>query len=472
MGMNPKFKSTLALGMASLMALSVGCTGDSKEKEPEKVAETTTQTTKETKPAKETQPEEKKFADPVELNVATFRVGTHNAAAAETRYFSEFQAKYDGVKNQKITLKVTEMPSDAEYYNQMKILATSNNLPDVFEGGNGTLELAVKNGIAVDMTGYVDADAEYKAALGEGAITAGKQWEDGGLYNISYGLQAIGYFYNKDMYKQAGIEVPTTWDEWMSNLETLKGSGACKAPLSLMTGENGWTTNLILAGMIGTNGDTGNTFMNTRYVDTYNTPEVVDAFTKVQKMLQDYALPDAVGADYATAANHFLNGETAIIANGPWMTPDFSNPEKAEEGFQDKVGVALYPGGGAVSQYERGYSIAKSDEATEDAAFELIKFKTDSYGQLVHLEEAGVLPLTSNIEMSADFKKENPLVVEFVEQLGGLKYQYKTIDTISYPTALNALSRIYPELAYGNMTPEELVKELDDAAKKDASYKK
>ena len=48
------------------------------------------------------------------------------------------------------------------------------------------------------------------------------------------------------------------------------------------------------------------------------------------------------------------------------MTPDFSNTEKAAEGFADKVDVALFPENGTISQFERGYSIAKSDKATED----------------------------------------------------------------------------------------------------------
>ena len=133
----------------------------------------------------------------------------------------------------------------------------------------------------------------------------------------------------------------------------------------------------------------------------------------VQKMLQEYTTDDALGSIYANTANHFLTGKTAIIANGPWMTPDFSDPEKAAEGFADKVGVALFPESGAVSQYERGYSICAKTKEKQDAAFEFIKFKTDANGQKIHLELAGVLPLTANIEFSEEYKQKNPLVVNF-----------------------------------------------------------
>ena len=80
----------------------------------------------------------------------------------------------------------------------------------------------MQNGIAVDMNPYVEADPEYAKELGEDALEFGRNWEDGGLYNISYGRQSIGYFYNKEMFEEAGITPATTWDEWMSNLETLK----------------------------------------------------------------------------------------------------------------------------------------------------------------------------------------------------------------------------------------------------------
>ena len=353
--------------------------------------------------------------EPVELNIASFRVGTHNAAAAETRYVTEFQELYNGVDKQKITINIEEMPSDQEYYNQMLVRASSNTLPDVFEGNNGVLELAVQNGIAVDMNPYVEADPEYAKELGEDALEFGRNWEDGGLYNISYGRQSIGYFYNKEMFEEAGITPATTWDEWMSNLETLKTSGVCSAPLSSMTGENCWTTNLILSSIIGTSGEEGNEFMNINgYIQDYDESFVAEAYDMIRTMLKDYSLPDAIGSDYATTANHFLNEETAIIANGPWMTPDFSNTEKAAEGFADKVDVALFPENGTISQFERGYSIAKSDKATEDAAWEFIKFKTGTYGQQIHLEEAGTLPMNPETPVPEEYKEAEPLVAKLI----------------------------------------------------------
>ncbi len=463
------FRAILAVLLAGVMCLSVtACSGGT---ESSSVSSTVEESS--TGESSEASSAEGELPKPVELNIATFRVGTHNAAAAETRYFTEFQEMYNGVDKQKITLKVEEMPSDQEYYNQMKVRASSNTLPDVFEGNAGVLELAVENGIAVDMNPYVEADPEYAEELGEDALAFGRNWEDGGLYNISYGLQAIGYFYNKEMFEAAGIEPATTWDEWMSNLEALKTSGVCSAPLSMMTGENGWTTNLILSSIVGTSGEEGNAFMNTNgYIQSYQLPELAEALDMIKVMFTDYSLPDAVGSDYATTANHFLNEETAIIANGPWMTPDFSNTEKAAEGFADKVGVALFPENGSISQFERGYSIAKSDKAREDAAWEFVKFKTGTYGQQIHLEEAGTLPMNPDTPIPEEYKEANPLVAELISKMADIKWRYKSIDAISYTTVVDAMPTIYPLLIDGTIDGQGMCDQLDEAAAKDANFGK
>ncbi|MEG0127051.1 MAG: ABC transporter substrate-binding protein, partial [Clostridia bacterium] len=104
--------------------------------------------------------------------------------------------------------------------------------------------------------------------------------------------------------------------------------------------------------------------------------------------------------------------------------------------------------------------------------FKFIQFKTNAYGQTIHLEDAGVLPLTSNVAMSDEFKAQNPLVVEFVGLLSNISYKYQTIDTVSYSTAVNAFPTLYPELVAGTLTPEQMAQKLDELAAKDALYQK
>lgn len=147
------------------------------------------------------------------ISYPTYRVGSHLSAKAEQMIIDGFNAEYAG----RIRVEVEELPSDQAYVEKMKVLAASNALPDVVEGKDGVLELAVRNGQAIDLSSYVNADAAFKEEIGQAAIDANTV--DGKLYSISNGRQLIGYFYNKAMFEQAKITPAKTWEEFMSNLE-------------------------------------------------------------------------------------------------------------------------------------------------------------------------------------------------------------------------------------------------------------
>ena len=80
------------------------------------------------------------------------------------------------------------------------------------------------------------------------------------------------------------------------------------------TADLGWLSNLWYSGLIGTNGQAGNDFMNTMYPTDYSTPEVLKATESLQKMLAQYTTADAVGGKYDTMATHFFNSEVAMLS--------------------------------------------------------------------------------------------------------------------------------------------------------------
>lgn len=395
---------------------------------------------------------------PIEITYATFMVGAHASAAAETEVIEAFNKQYEG----KIKVVVEELPSDDAFVDKMKTLASSKSLPDVVIGKNGIRELAIENGQAVDLKPYLDADPEWAKYVGQGAMDYNTI--DGKVYSIANQRQVFGYFYNKDMFAQAGITPAKTWDEFMSNNEKLKAAGI--TPLALMTGENAWTSNLWLAAYLGTDGADGNKFMNTCYPDTYNTDSMVNGLEMMKTCLKEYTTPDAIGAIYANAANNFEQGNVAMIANGPWMCPDFSDTTKSIEGFEAKVGAALYPNDGLFAQFEVGYILNTNgkSEAEQEAALEFLKFKTGKYAQEVFLEKAGVLPLTDNVAITDEYKAANPVLAELLEVAAGAKYTFGTLDNNAHQTVIDEFAVRYPELAYDEITAEDFATYLTKAA--------
>lgn len=396
--------------------------------------------------------------DPVKLKFPTFLVGTNVGAPP----FNVILENFNKQNGDEIKVEIEDIPSDDAYKDKIKVLMSAGDLPDIINGKQGLFDIAVKGGFALDFKPYMDNDAQWKASIGDTALEANTR--DGKIYSIADAVDIIGYFYNKEMFEKAGIKPATTWDEWFSNCDKLKKAGF--APLAMMTGENSWTTNLILASLVGTNGDAGNKFMNTMHPKSFETPEMIDSLKKIQNMLQNFTTKDALGAKYNDAANNFLSEKAAIIANGPWMIGDFSNKEKSAEGFDKKVGCAAYPGNGMVTAYREGWMVTSKTDANKEAAVKLVKALTGDAAQQVNLELSSVPPLSPTVTVSDEFKQKNPVLAELINANSQAKLRYKNLDTIDYANVTDTFANLYPALAMNKLTAEQVAKKLSEAAEK------
>jgi raffinose/stachyose/melibiose transport system substrate-binding protein len=130
-----------------------------------------------------------------------------------------------------------------EAYMQSSIAA--GNAPDIVyvpqgpdQSGKGWFlalddAFATPNEFAQDNTLW--RELFYKKALDTIAGVGGKSFLI--PYAANYPYIVIGTFYNKDLMEQAGIsKVPTTWEEWMTQLAQLKESGI--APMAPVPGES------------------------------------------------------------------------------------------------------------------------------------------------------------------------------------------------------------------------------------------
>jgi raffinose/stachyose/melibiose transport system substrate-binding protein len=392
----------------------------------------------------------------VVINYPHYAVGTHLSAPAWNSFYQRFTEKYKG----KIDLRIEELPSDTLYADKMKVLAATRELPDVVDGKDGVRTLAIQNGQAVDLKPYLDSDPDFRDnVVGSAAIAANTI--DGKVYSIATSAQVLGYYYNKELFQKAGISPAKTWDEWFSNCEKLKALGV--APIALMTGENQWTTNLILSAMVSSRGTTGQTFMNTKYPQTYQTPEMIAALTDIQRCLRNYTTPDALGAAYANAANNFLMEQAAIISNGPWMIGDFSNPQKTLPGFDKKVGWSMFPGDGLTMSFAEGHVLCAPPERRE-AAWTLIKEMAARESQMERLRLSGQLPSAADLEIPQDVRNAMPLVADIANAIGKVKYHGDTFSVVAYASVIDAMGRYYPELAAGTLSPAQMAARLDEAA--------
>ncbi|MDE6950743.1 MAG: extracellular solute-binding protein [Lachnospiraceae bacterium] len=400
----------------------------------------------------------------VVLDVINYHVGTDYAAEYYSYLFEAFQETEEG---RNVEFRFEEIPTTDAFNQKIKLLISSGDLPDiVFNGGNNITELAAKSGKVADLTPYFEADPEWKALFDETSLEFNTV--DGKIYGVPVSKEISYIYYNKELFKQAGIEAPETayasWDEFFEACDKLKEAGI--TPVGMDTADSGWLTNLWMSALIGTAGDAGNTWMNSMYPTDFNTPEVEAAAETIQRMFMEYTTADAVGGKYDPMATHFFNGEVAMFPNGPWMIPDFSETEKAPEGFYDKVGIMLMPENGMEMVPTPGDMVGASEPEKIEAAVAFLKFETKPENQIKALEMTGLQPVSNDLEIPSELTESDPLMARVLEIQNEAAVTYGQNQAYWYQNTIDTFSTELPELAYGNITPQEFCKKLSESAAK------
>ena len=134
---------------------------------------------------------------------ATLTFGTWDADAAalydELDLEGRFQELYPNV-----SLEIEEFKDDTEYFNAMKIRASAEELPDIMF--NETVTLANFVEYLYDLN---DLEATSNNLLAEGYAIDGK------VYGLPEKRQEEYVLFWRDMFDEAGVDVPQTWSEFV-----------------------------------------------------------------------------------------------------------------------------------------------------------------------------------------------------------------------------------------------------------------
>lgn len=164
----------------------------------------------------------------------TFLVGngTEDVAAAEALR-DAFVAD-----NPDIKVAIDTRPAGVEGDNLVKTRLSTGEMADVFIYNSGSLFQALNpdtNLAPLD-------DQSWVEQLSDDFVP--QVQTPNGIYGAPYGTSSAGgVLYNKPLYDELGLEIPTTWDEFMANNAKVKAAG--KIPVAQTYGES-WTAQLFV----------------------------------------------------------------------------------------------------------------------------------------------------------------------------------------------------------------------------------
>lgn len=157
---------------------------------------------------------------------------------------------------------------------------------------------------------------------------------DGVLTSLPLSAQAMVVFYNKDLFKQYNISVPTTWSEFMAACETLKANGV--APIAV-GGKDGWPISNMGTALFSTIALSGND--GYALIDAICSGEKTWADIGYDKIMQCYAditsngywYGDPLATAYADAPVIFGTGKCAMYEDGSWSATQIADCEPTFE---------------------------------------------------------------------------------------------------------------------------------------------
>ena len=400
----------------------------------------------------------------VEFTWSHFWTGTNPLAPYRDVLIEGFNEKFEG--QYKVISR--ETPGDPAHAERILAEAVIDELPDLVTCNNTCIKQVVETGRAADLTDYV-MGTEWGERFIEGAFepylsTADFKFDGTGdrLFAIPYTLDNVGIYYNTALLEQAGVtELPTTWDEFFEVSGKLRDAGIIP-----FAADGDWVTQLLWANLIGTQEGGAEWLSQPGGTHDFSAEVVVNATNRLIEYAQaDYTNIDAYTGQYNIPATLFLQGQAAMIANGPWMINNIKNPEETSEGLVDDVVYSISPGSGIIQIVgEQAFAVgAKAPEVIE-AAVAFIEYVTSPEQMVNHTLFTNRDGLVDDVVFSDEDRAQiHPLAVSISEAAATAEYKYPHAKNYISPAANAEWINLWPDLARGNMTTEEFLSDVQAA---------
>lgn len=319
--------------------------------------------------------------------------------------------------------------TNSDYKTKLTTMMASDSESDIiFTWELGYLENFVNGDKIVSLQKYLDEDEDWKNSFNGGILEP--LTYDGEVYAIPTQQSTAIMYYNKAIFDKYGLEVPTTYDEYVQVCDTLKENGVTPVALA-STADDAWLVSQYIQQL--SDGIKGEDIFNSIKDGTgkWNDEGMVEAGKLFQEEVNKGYFEDGfTGVSREEAQLQFANGQTAMYFNGCWEISNLDKKENAAEA--ENISCFLMPAvneeyaGVEVGSVDASYAITKNCKNV-DAAVALLKYMTNEESTSLLLYDYGRIPST-NIDI--DDSKLTPLCVDFINLLGDVKAQTPWFDRV------------------------------------------
>lgn len=374
-----KSKKVLSLVLALLMAVTLfaGCT-----KKEEKTTTATTDVPVKTDAAAPA--ETAASGDPITLTLACMG---DQADTFETLKIGDIYKQ----THPNVTIELEKFKDSGTFEDSLKIRASAGQLPDI-----STLKPYMLSRFAESMVDLKDLDATAINLYATGYAVDGK------VVGVPDQATREYVYYWKSMFADLGIEVPTTWDEFIAAAVKIKDAG--KVIPIIMGGKDAWPDYPFNEYMPALESQDGFIWTTMAQMDA---PFAADqpfgiAYHKLQKLYDAEVMgTDPLGLGFDQAKVMFGQKQGAMMACGVWAFADIK--AAAGDDISD-LGAFLLPTRDTkeddfvtISQADVFLSIAENSKNV-DAAKEFVNWYYSDAWYTNYIQSAGFVPTIEGVE--------------------------------------------------------------------------
>lgn len=382
-------------------------------------------------------------AEAQEIKFWTLTFDNPNVTKAFNTIIKDFEAANPGV-----TIKLENRATD-EHKAALRVAAGSNQAPDIYFmwAGLGLGGEFVKSGLALNMAKYYK-EYNWDDEFIPPALAFSKQYK-GGRYGVPYTFRGEGLYYNKALFKKAGITtLPKTYDELVADADKLAAAGI---PAITFGGTVNWHLMRLMDEILEVEcGPDKHDALMAMKVNWADEPCATKSFEELHKWASKYILKPFMGIDNNQSFNLFLAGRAAMMLEGNWLVGQLRNANKLAD-------YGLFPFPGASRLYGFGeYNYISTKSKHPDIAAKFLDYLESTPVQQANLAVFGGSSVNKNVKSDS----KEPLDLEWAKIFGEFNDVFVNGDQAFPLDVTTEYWRVINKVASDSLDPKAAAGEL------------
>lgn len=309
----------------------------------------------------------------------------------------EIVANFNETNESGVTVVAEEQPWDGGAYSEnMFTAAMGGGGPDIATFKLTSTPLYVNNDLLEDLTPYVDA-WDMKDDIDENLYNIMKEagGDDEAMYVMPWNTQVLYVYYRPSYFQQAGIEVPTTYEEFLE---------ACEKCTMDTNGDG--EIDVYGFGMRGSTGgqEPWGSFIYGRggsFEDLTSEESIAGMQDYIDLYENGYVPPTAMSDGFDEIIANFKAGRTAMTIHHTGSSAGMV------ETFGDDVSAFAFPAGdGQWTSMGDTENVMFSSCANKDAAFEFLTYMATGDGEMEWCKATNNVPVSKTVQADAYFQDD------------------------------------------------------------------